>query len=151
MPDKIDMQILRLLLKDAGKSRKYMAREVGISEPSLSKRISALQQDGIIRNFSAVLDYDKLGFTSHTLTYIKIVDEHKAVYASIVEEIAKLDEAVEVFQFFGEWDIVVRWMTRSNSAAMDALSRVIGSEMIRTTKTEVIAKTIKRNFGPLDI
>jgi DNA-binding Lrp family transcriptional regulator len=151
MPDKIDMQILRLLLKDAGKSRKFMAREVGISEPSLSKRISALQQDGIIRNFSAVLDYDKLGFTSHTLTYIKIVDEHKATSASIVEEIAKLDEAVEVFQFFGEWDIVVRWMTRSNSAAMDALSRVIGSEMIRTTKTEVLAKTIKRNFGPLDI
>src|SRR5262249_55475218 len=50
--DATDRKVLNELYSDSDRSRKVIARAVNLSEPSLSKKITNLQADGIIENFT---------------------------------------------------------------------------------------------------
>ena len=60
--DEIDSKILRRLLTDARSSYRKIAFELGISPPTVLNRISRLERDEVIKSYSAMVDYAKIGF-----------------------------------------------------------------------------------------
>ncbi|MFC6838402.1 winged helix-turn-helix transcriptional regulator [Halomarina ordinaria] len=58
--DETDFEILRLLTEDARRPYREMADAVNLSSPSVSDRVSRLQDMGIIRRFTLDLDRSKL-------------------------------------------------------------------------------------------
>ena len=60
--DEIDSKILRRLLTDARSSYRKIAFELGISPPTVLNRISKLERDEVIKSYSAIVDYAKVGF-----------------------------------------------------------------------------------------
>ena len=58
--DETDFEILRLLTEDARRPYREIADAVGLSSPSVSDRVSRLQEMGIIRRFTLDLDRSKL-------------------------------------------------------------------------------------------
>ncbi len=60
--DDIDSKILRRLLTDARSSYRKIAFELGISPPTVLNRISKLERDEVIKSYSAMVDYAKIGF-----------------------------------------------------------------------------------------
>ncbi|KAB1186531.1 MULTISPECIES: winged helix-turn-helix transcriptional regulator [Haloferax] len=58
--DETDFEILRLLTEDARRSYREIAEVVDLSSPSVSDRVSRLQEMGIIRRFTLDLDRSKL-------------------------------------------------------------------------------------------
>ena len=59
--DAIDRQILTLLQKDGRRTFDDIGREVGLSPPSVSRRIERLRERGALRGFTAVVDPGALG------------------------------------------------------------------------------------------
>ncbi len=59
--DKIDVQILRLLLKDGRKSFREIAKEVGTSPPTVSAKVNQLERLGVISKYTAILNPNLLG------------------------------------------------------------------------------------------
>ena len=60
--DDTDLRILRVLQADSSLSVTDVAREVGLSASPCWKRINKLRADGVIRQQTAVLDAEQLGF-----------------------------------------------------------------------------------------
>ncbi|WP_373190167.1 winged helix-turn-helix transcriptional regulator [Halolamina sp.] len=58
--DETDFEILRLLTEDARRPYREIAEAVDLSSPSVSDRVSRLQEMGIIRRFTLDLDRSKL-------------------------------------------------------------------------------------------
>ena len=58
--DETDLDILRLLVADARRPYREIADEVGLSAPAVSDRVSRLQEQGVIRRFTADLDRQQL-------------------------------------------------------------------------------------------
>ncbi|RJT06200.1 AsnC family transcriptional regulator [Halococcus sp. IIIV-5B] len=58
--DETDAEILRLLTEDARRPYREIADAVGLSSPSVSDRVSRLEELGIIRRFTLDLDRSKL-------------------------------------------------------------------------------------------
>ncbi len=58
--DETDFEILRLLSEDARRPYREIADAVDLSSPSVSDRVSRLQEMGIIRRFTCDLDRSKL-------------------------------------------------------------------------------------------
>ncbi len=56
-----DRRILSLLQRDAGLSVAEIAEQVGLSQSPCWRRISRLEQEGIIRKRVALLDQERLG------------------------------------------------------------------------------------------
>ena len=58
----IDSQILRLLAEDSRQSYRELAKQLNISHVSVSSRVKALEESGVIRGYTCVIDHDKLDY-----------------------------------------------------------------------------------------
>ena len=58
--DEIDSKILRILLEDARAPISKIAEELGLSRPTVRKRLRRLIESGIIKGFSVVIDENLL-------------------------------------------------------------------------------------------
>lgn len=65
--DEVDFRILEILQKDARKSLREIAKEVGTSTPTVSSKLSALEDLGLVKGYGANIDAEKLGETSIVL------------------------------------------------------------------------------------
>ncbi len=65
--DKTDVAILRCLQRDARTSLRKIAKQIGVSVPTVSARLATLEQLGIVHGYRAVLDPDRLNETSVVL------------------------------------------------------------------------------------
>src|SRR5690606_15634545 len=60
--DDTDRAILRALMADGGLNAREVGTRVGLSQPAAWRRIRRLEEAGVIRGRSVVLDREKLGF-----------------------------------------------------------------------------------------
>lgn len=66
--DELDSSILRLLQEDGRLSYRQLAEKTGSTTPTVSTRVRALEQLGIIRGFHAEVDSQVLGGTHYVIT-----------------------------------------------------------------------------------
>lgn len=64
----LDVQILQLLRQDARLSFRELAERLGSTTPTVSARVKALEDIGILRGYRAQLDHAVLGGTSYVVT-----------------------------------------------------------------------------------
>ncbi len=147
MTDATDKKILDLLYSDADRPRKVIAKQVSLSEPSLSKKITFLQASKVIKSFSIDVSYEEIGYGTNSVTLIRMHDQYKGKVAPLISKIVKLNEAIEVYSILGVWDIYVRWLCRNNSQIMKALESIT-DESVAHTETITLATEHKRERGP---
>lgn len=70
--DEIDTRILELLEEDARRSFTEIAEKLRVSESSIRKRVSALQEEGVIRKFTIKVDNAKLGLSTIAIVGIDV-------------------------------------------------------------------------------
>ena len=59
--DEIDAKILRILSENADATATEMMTQVNLSIPAINKRVSKLRQSGVIRQFTILVDPEKVG------------------------------------------------------------------------------------------
>ena len=65
--DEIDQQIVALLRENARRSFQDIGSRVSLSAPAVKRRVDRLEEAGVIRGYSAVLDHVALGWTTHAV------------------------------------------------------------------------------------
>ncbi len=84
--DDVDRKILRELQTDGRASFRDLASRIGVSTPTVSARVQAMTDAGLIRGYAAVLDADMLGQVSVAITIEAKPSDVEKVYASLVDE-----------------------------------------------------------------
>jgi len=69
--DKIDIKIIELLAKNARMTYKELAETLGTTRQRISRRMDKLERIGIIKKYTIVPDYDRLGY-SHVVLGITL-------------------------------------------------------------------------------
>ena len=144
--DELDRNIISQLEKDGRASNAFIARESGVSEGTVRRRLKKLIDDEII-NVVALPDPTKLGYDSEALIGIQI-DPDKVELAA--NKVAKLDHTRWVAMTTGTYYVFV-WVTLPNPEALGRFIRIeIGAiEGVRRTETFVNLQVMKRQFGIL--
>ncbi len=84
--DEVDRKIIDMLMKDGRVKYSKIARELGISDVAVIKRIRKLESNGIIRGYVAVVDPQKLGYKASSLTGVDVEPDY---LFQLVEELKK--------------------------------------------------------------
>lgn len=92
--DETDFEILRLLIEDARRPYREIADAVDLSSPSVSDRVSRLQDMGIIRRFTLDLDRSKLSDGVPVLVELSV---RPAIVEEIRDTLALADGVEHVF------------------------------------------------------
>lgn len=142
--DDLDSKIITLLQKDGRATNASVARETGVSEGTIRRRIRRLVQEEFIQ-MMVVLDPAKFGYSSEALIGIQ-VDPDKL--DQIADEIAKLKEISWVAITTGAYDVFA-WSTLRSAEELGVfLATKLGTiPGIRRTETFVNLSVKKRGYG----
>jgi Lrp/AsnC family transcriptional regulator for asnA, asnC and gidA len=142
--DSVDRQIIRVLQQDGRTSNVEIARQVGVSEPTVRKRLSRLVSARMIR-ITALPDATKVGFS--TIAFVTLsVDLARA--GQIADEIARLPEVRTIHLTTGGGELLVEaWFTSSDDLLRFMTQHIGGIPGIRRTATSHVLKTIKDGSG----
>lgn len=134
--DEIDVGIVRLLQSDGRIATAQLSRELGVSEPTIRKRIERLLADEIIC-ITAVLNPHRTGFASNVLIMLKV---HSSKVFEVGELLATHERVVYLGYTTGEFDLLVEMLFHSDNELFEfmrtELSQIDG--IISTSTSHVV-------------
>lgn len=142
--DELDRKIIQILQENGRASNARIARDVGVSEGTVRRRLKTLVQNSVIK-VVALPDPEVLGYDTEALVGIQ-VDPDK------IDEVAKLlvglKESSWVSVTTGSFDIFC-WVTLPSSEELgNFLKAEVGTiPGVRRTETFVSLSVRKRNYG----
>jgi Lrp/AsnC family leucine-responsive transcriptional regulator len=143
--DAVDSAILQALARDARTTMSDLAREVGLSAPSVTERVRRLEEAGVIRSYEAVIDPAALGLL--LATHIRIRPTPGSL-AKVAEVLRGLEAIVECDRVTGEDCFVAKAYVR-DVAELEALIDQINPHAMTTTSI-IQSSPVKRRLPPIN-
>jgi Lrp/AsnC family transcriptional regulator, leucine-responsive regulatory protein len=97
--DDANLRLLAELQEDARLSFAELGRRVGLSSPAVAERLARLEDDGVIRGYSADIDPRALGFTLGVVIRIRPAPRELHKVAELAQ---RTPEVVECHRITGE-------------------------------------------------
>src|SRR5262245_15121902 len=137
--DSIDRHILAVLQENCKLPLTKIGERVGLSAPSVNERIRKLEESGVIRGYTAVLDARKLG--KDITAFIGVFIEHPRLLGKFERELDRLEAVQECHHVTGQHTILLK-LKADNTSKLEGLIREIRSiEGVARTETSVVLST----------
>ena len=112
MIDDTDKKILQVLSDNARIPFLTVAKQLGLSESTIRKRVSKLEDEGVIKKYSVVLEPAKMGYGSVAIVGIDVVPEKFLV---VSKKLTKFDNIKFVATTTGDHMIMTEiWMDKAS-------------------------------------
>jgi DNA-binding Lrp family transcriptional regulator len=117
--DEIDLQILAILQGDGRISNAELAQRVGLTPPTVLRRVKLLEEQGYIKGYAALVDGLKLGLTVTAFIFIESTagSDQRGLAASLAE----FPGVQEVHHLIGEWCFLLKVRTKSPQTLEDLI------------------------------
>jgi Lrp/AsnC family transcriptional regulator for asnA, asnC and gidA len=134
--DKRDLKIISELILDCRQSDIALSKKIGLNRRTTSKRIKALEKKGIIKSYTILIDYPRLGYKMHFLFWIKA---DPPLFKYIMEEIEKYERIHRVSIVTGDFDLVVAG-SFENQKQLDTflMNKLWKTQGIKSIKSDLI-------------
>jgi len=127
MLDSIDRRIVRELQADGRITNQALAEKVGLSPSPCLRRLRRLEQDGVIRGYTALIDQDSYGLPINVFASVKLVSQTEEALAEFDGAIRRWDEVVDCFLMTGTRDYLLRVAVPS----LEAYERFLRTRLTR--------------------
>ncbi|HEY9165018.1 MAG TPA: Lrp/AsnC family transcriptional regulator [Candidatus Kryptonia bacterium] len=141
--DPIDHRILEILQKNARTKLNEMAQQLGLTIPTISERIQKLEDRGIIKGYTAVLDAKRLG--KDITAFITVSIDSSKHYQMFMERARETEEILECHSVTGEGSHLLKVRAENTNSLEKLLSRIQSWPGVLSTKTSVVLSTIKES------
>lgn len=143
--DRFDAKILDALQRDGRLSVVDLAESIGLSPTPCARRIKALESEGAIEGYAAVLNPARVGLAVLAIVQVKLTEHTDETVARFEREIQLMDEVTKCMAMTGSYDFILEVYGKD----LEALSNVVLKKLIRVPnvrdmQSSVVLATIKR-------
>jgi DNA-binding Lrp family transcriptional regulator len=142
--DETDINILKVLQRDARITNQDLAERVGISPSPCLRRVRKLEQDGVIERYVTLVNPKAVGRAQQAFIEVRLEHQNRALTERFEAEVQKLPEVLECYLVAGEWDymlrVVVTDLDELRNFHMNKLGKVPG---ISNVKSNICMKQAK--------
>ena len=143
--DRFDAKILDALQRDGRLSVVDLAESIGLSPTPCARRIKALESEGAIEGYAAVLNPALVGLAVLAIVQVKLTEHTDETVARFEREIELMDEVTKCLAMTGSYDFILEVYGKD----LEALSNVVLKKLIRVPnvrdlQSSVVLQTIKR-------
>jgi Lrp/AsnC family leucine-responsive transcriptional regulator len=145
--DPIDRKIVRLLAASGRLSWADLAAALDLSPPAAAERVRKLEQRGVIRGYTALLDPDLVG--AGVTAFIAVRLERPRHRPAFLAQIAALGEILECHHLAGDDDFLLK----ARVAGLRELEGLVSERLkavpgVAGTRTTVVLSTVKETPTP---
>lgn len=135
--DVTDLRILAELQAHGALSNVELARRVHLSPSPCLARVKALEHNGVIDRYVALVNAAALGLGLNVFISISLKEQSKAALAEFEQRIAEHDEVMECYLMTGDSDYLMRVALPDIAALekfiLEQLTPISGIEKIRSS------------------
>jgi len=139
-PDNTDKRILNALTENSRLSLRQIAEKVKVSVATVMHRLNKLGKEGILKKYTAKIDYEKIGYDVEVMIEIRI---SKGRLLDVEKKIAVHPNVFAVYDVTGAFDAVILARFRNRRQMDNFLKKIQTYEFVERTETKLILKTIK--------
>ena len=138
--DVLNRKILTLLLNDSRLSFRQIASKLKISTATAAARIRKMEKNGIIKKYSASLDYGKLGYETEALVLIRTL---KGADELVIKRLLNQQNVHAVYDIIGDFELAALVKFETRKKLYDFLQKIRSYDFIERTKTILILGSFK--------
>jgi DNA-binding Lrp family transcriptional regulator len=79
----VELKLISELMKNSRRSDRELAKAVRVSQPTVSRMIKKLEREGVIKEYTMIPDFRKLGYEVMAITFVKL---KRALSSQEIEE-----------------------------------------------------------------
>lgn len=134
--DATDRRILSLLIEDGRRTYDEIAGKVKLSPPSVKRRVDRLRASGALHGFTAVVDYEALGWNTEAL--VELFYRSGTTLNEVTRTLSEHPEVVEAWSVTGEADAIARVRTTDNGDLERLIIDLQRNGMVERTRSQVV-------------
>jgi DNA-binding Lrp family transcriptional regulator len=128
---------LRYLQGDARLTNAELARRVELSAPGLQKRIRKLEDAGVIKQYTALIDRESVGYDMLCFVQVSLARHVPEALNTFKQMLMTMPEVLESYHLTGEYDyllkVVVRNRKHLEEFILETLTPLPGMDRVRTS------------------
>lgn len=132
--DELDQAILKELEQNARASLAKIGREVGLTAPAVAQRITKMENNGLIQQYTTILDHTQLGFDITAQITLKCPYGKIKAFA---RQLTAFPEIRQCQRLTGEDCVLIYAWFRNNNHLVEFLERLA---QYGETKTSIVLK-----------
>ena len=140
--DATDRDLLAALLEDARISQRGLAKRVGVAQGTITNRLRRLEEMGIIKGYTVLLDAESIGWTMTVITGLII---QKGSMIDVQQQIAADPRVFAVYDVTGDYDSMVLARVRGRKDLDDLTKTVFTLQGVQRSFTQVVLNTVKED------
>ncbi|SFB42248.1 Lrp/AsnC family transcriptional regulator [Rhizobium sp. NFR07] len=148
--DDFDMKILTAMQVDSNLSQRDLADKVGMSQNACWRRLQRLHALGLIRGAHSEINLHALGLDLTVFVMIRTRHHSKEWSDAFRERVEKLPEVIDFYRIGGEWDYLIKVVTRGMSG-YDAFYQKLIADFDLATVTGFFSMEAIINNRPVDL
>ena len=143
--DGTDIEIVELLLADGRRTLADIGSAVGLSAPAVKRRLSRLEELGVILGYTARVDHAKLGRPIEAFTELRFAGDTKvSEIAGVADGVSEVDT---IYTIAGDPDALVHLRVRDLAGLTRAIDKLRRSGRVTGTKTLMVLDTHEPRAG----
>ena len=143
--DKLDLQIIQIMMEDAGISYADLGKQLFVSGGTIHVRIKKLQEIGIVKGTKLNVDLKLLGYD--ITAFVGIFLEKSSLYDQVAEDLKKIPEIIRLNYTTGNYsmflEVVAKDINQLRFVLHDELQKIKGIE--RTETFISLSESFNRN------
>ncbi len=140
MLDEKDRKIIEILLENGRATFTEMAKRIGITEAAIRKRVKRLEEIGVLKKYTAIVDNKLLGYSILGLVG---VDAESDKLLKIANTIAENDWAKKVWITTGDHMIMIEIWAKDNREFMQIIEEIGKLDGVSKVCPAIVLETIK--------
>lgn len=149
----MDIRILKLLAKDARMSIQDLSTVTGLDEDTVISEITEMKNEGLIRGFRTVIDWEKLDeFYVSAVVDIKVTPKPGLGFEDVAKKISKFHEVESVYLLSGDSDLCVIVKCKTFQDVSRFVAKELATiESVTSTKTQFVMRRYKELDVDLEV
>ena len=144
--DQTDLKIINALSDNARVSASELSEKVNLSVSAVIERIRKLENAGVIKKYTTILDEQKLGLD--VTAFICVLMDHPRFNEGLMEFANRKAAIIECNYVAGDYDYLLKVRTDSTHSLERLLDEVKGLPGVGRTKTMLVLSASKQVYTP---
>ena len=141
--DDIDRKIIGQYVADARQSYHQVAKKIGVAVSTVQARTKKLEKEGILKGYTAVLDYEKLGLNVTAITDITTTG---GKIQEIETRLSQMPQESAVYDVAGTTDAIVIGKFRSTNELSKFAKSIQSIPNVNRTETHIVLSIVKEQL-----
>ena len=105
--DDFDLKLLMEVQRDAQIPQNELGARVNLSTAAVNRRLRRMSDEGVIRNYAAIVAPEKVGYPLTIIATVEVESEQIDLLDSMKRTFAQCPEIQQCYYVAGEWDFLL--------------------------------------------